>query len=435
MKTAERVDREPIAIVGMSCRLPGANDPDALWKMVVDLKEGVVEYPGGRTPDLDAFYRRAGMPDGPASSRGGFLPDIDKFDAAFFEISPREAAWLDPQQRLLLEAGWEALEDAGIPLEALPNDETGVFVGVWVNEYERHATANAPVAEFFLITGGPLYGASSRLAYQFDLRGPDICVNAACGSSLVAVHLAVRSLRAGECTVALAGGVNVLVRHELTQAYSRSQMLSADGRCKFGDATADGFVRSDGVGMLVLKRLSDARRDGDRILAIIRGTAMANDGRGSGLLATPSAAGQRHAMVDSLADAGLAPHSVDYVEAHGTGTRAGDPIEISAIASVFGREGNGSGACRIGSVKSNIGHTESASGVASIIRTVQALRHRRFPATLHVNQPNPAIDWETAGVMLEREGRLEVADACFRFLPVRAALDLAGFDEMDIFAH
>jgi acyl transferase domain-containing protein/NADPH:quinone reductase-like Zn-dependent oxidoreductase/NAD(P)-dependent dehydrogenase (short-subunit alcohol dehydrogenase family)/acyl carrier protein len=404
MKTAERVDREPIAIVGMSCRLPGANGPDALWKMVVDLKEGVVEYPGGRTPDLDAFYRRAGMPDGPASSRGGFLPDIDKFDAAFFEISPREAAWLDPQQRLLLEAGWEALEDAGIPLEALPNDETGVFVGVWVNEYERHATANAPVAEFFLITGGPLYGASSRLAYQFDLRGPDICVNAACGSSLVAVHLAVRSLRAGECTVALAGGVNVLVRHELTQAYSRSQMLSADGRCKFGDATADGFVRSDGVGMLVLKRLSDARRDGDRTLAIIRGTAMANDGRGSGLLATPSAAGQRHAMIDALADAGLAPHSVDYVEAHGTGTRAGDPIEISAIASVFGREGNGSGACRIGSVKSNIGHTESAAGVASIIRTVQALRRRRFPATLHVNQPNPAIDWETAGVMLEREG-------------------------------
>jgi acyl transferase domain-containing protein/NADPH:quinone reductase-like Zn-dependent oxidoreductase/NAD(P)-dependent dehydrogenase (short-subunit alcohol dehydrogenase family)/acyl carrier protein len=404
MTTPERVDREPIAIIGMSCRLPGANDPDALWKMVAERKEGVAEYPGGRTPDLDAFYRRAGMPDGPVSSRGGFLPDIDKFDAAFFEISPREAEWLDPQQRLLLEAGWEALEDAGIPLEALPNEQTGVFAGVWVNEYERHAAASAPVAEFFLITGGPLYGASSRLAYQFDLRGPDISVNAACGSSLVAIHLAVRSLRSGECSVALAGGVNVLVRHELTQAYSRSQMLSPDGRCKFGDATADGFVRSDGAGMLVLKRLSDARRDGNRILAVIRGTAMANDGRGSGLLATPSAAGQRHAMLDALADAGLAPHDLDYVEAHGTGTRAGDPIEISAIASVFGRAGNGSQPCRIGSLKSNIGHTESAAGVASIIRTVQALRHRKFPATLHVNEPNPAIDWEAAGVMLERAG-------------------------------
>ena len=404
MDAAKTSAQEPIAIIGMGCRLPGANDPEFLWTMTLDRGEGVTEYPGGRTPELDAFYRRVGLSDGPVSIRGGFLPEIDKFDAAFFEMSPREAEWLDPQQRLLLEVTWETLEDAGISLNALARRKTGVFVGVWLNEYERHAEALAPVAEFFLITGGPLYGTSSRLAFQFDLRGPDISVNAACGSSLVAVHLATRSLRSGECSVALAGGVNVVVRHEITQAYSRSQMLSPDGRCKYGDASADGFVRSDGVGMLVLKRLSDAERDGDRILAVIRGTAMANDGQGSGLLATPSAAGQRQAMLDALADAGLDAASVDLVEAHGTGTRAGDPIEISAIASVFGRSGAGIEPCRISSVKSNIGHTESAAGVASIIRTVQALRYGRFPATLHVQEPNPAIDWKTVGVALELEG-------------------------------
>jgi acyl transferase domain-containing protein/NADPH:quinone reductase-like Zn-dependent oxidoreductase/acyl carrier protein len=404
MKTLPNDDREPIAIIGMSCRVPGAHDPDALWTMVVEQREGITEYPGGRTPELDAFYRRAGMPDGPASSRGGFLPDVDKFDADFFEISPREAEWLDPQQRLLLEAAWEVLEDAGIPLEVLKKEKTGVYVGVWVNDYERHAEANAPVAELLLVTGGPLYGTSSRIAFQFDLRGPDVSVNAACGSSLVAIHLATRSLRSGECSVALAGGVNVVIRHEITQAFSRSKMLSPDGRCKFGDATADGFVRSDGVGMLLLKRLSDAQRDGDRILAVIRGTAIANDGRGSGLLATPSEAGQRQAMIDALADGGVSADSVDYVEAHGTGTRAGDPIEISAIAAVFGSRRNGAQPCRIASVKSNIGHTESAAGVVSIIRVIQALRHRRYPATLHVGEPNPAIGWAGAGLTLERQG-------------------------------
>jgi acyl transferase domain-containing protein/NADPH:quinone reductase-like Zn-dependent oxidoreductase/NAD(P)-dependent dehydrogenase (short-subunit alcohol dehydrogenase family)/acyl carrier protein len=404
MNISANADREPIAIIGMSCRLPGAKDPDSLWAMVADRRESVAEYPGGRTPELDAFYRRAGMPDGPASSRGGFLPDIDKFDAAFFGISPREAEWLDPQQRLLLEAGWEALEDAGMTLEALAKEKGGVFVGIWNSDYELHATANSPVAEFFLITGGLLYGPSSRLAYQFDLSGPDVSVNASCGSSLVAVHLAARSLHSGECSLAFAGGVNVVVRHELTQAFSRAKMLSPDGRCKFGAAGADGFVRSEGVGMLLLKRLSDAQRDGDQVLALIRGTAMANDGRASGFLTTPSEAGQRRAMLGALADAGVDAGTVNYIEAHGTGTRAGDPVEISAIASVFGRRGKLVPPCRIGSVKSNIGHTESAAGVASIIRVVQALRHRRYPATLHVSEPTAEIDWETAGVMLERAG-------------------------------
>jgi acyl transferase domain-containing protein/NAD(P)-dependent dehydrogenase (short-subunit alcohol dehydrogenase family)/acyl carrier protein len=403
MSTVKDATPEPIAIVGMSCRFPGAEDPDALWKMVAERRESVTEYPGGRTPELDAFYRRAGMPDGPASIRGGFLPDIDKFDAGFFEVSPREAEWLDPQQRLLLEASWEALEDAGIPLRVLSREKTGVFIGVWLSEYEHHAKANAPVSEFFLITGGPLFGISSRISFQFDLRGPDISANAACGSSLVAVHLATQSLRSGECSVALAGGVNVQVRHECTQAFSRAKMLSPDGRCKFGAAGADGFVRSDGVGVLVLKRLSDAERDGDNVLALIRGTGMANDGRGSGLLATPSASGQREAMLAAVANSGLDPKTIDYVEAHGTGTRAGDPIELSAISSVFGRPDAPSDPCRTGSVKSNIGHTESAAGIAGIIRVVQAMKKEQFPVSLHAEELNPAIEWSSLGVRLVRE--------------------------------
>jgi acyl transferase domain-containing protein/NADPH:quinone reductase-like Zn-dependent oxidoreductase/NAD(P)-dependent dehydrogenase (short-subunit alcohol dehydrogenase family)/acyl carrier protein len=392
---------EPIAIVGMSCRFPGASDPEALWSLVSSRQESVLDYPGGRTPELDAFYLRAGLPDGPASSRGGFLPDVDRFDSAFFEISPREAEWLDPQQRLLLETGWEALEDAGIPLRSL--DRAGVFVGVWANEYERHATEHAPVTEFFNVTGGPLYGNSSRVAFQFNMRGPDVCVNAACGSSLVAVHLAVRSLRSGECSLALAGGANVLVRPEMTQAFSGAGMLSPEGRCKFGDESADGFVRSDGAGMLVLKRLSDALRDRDRVLALIRGTAVTNNGRSSGMLATPSPEGQERAMREALADAQVDPVSIDFVEAHGTGTRAGDPVEMAAMIEVFGRAALRTSPCRTASVKSNIGHTESAAGVASIIRTVQAMGRHRFPASLHVKNLNPQIDW-AAGVSLEREG-------------------------------
>jgi acyl transferase domain-containing protein/NADPH:quinone reductase-like Zn-dependent oxidoreductase/NAD(P)-dependent dehydrogenase (short-subunit alcohol dehydrogenase family)/acyl carrier protein len=393
--------QEPIAIIGMSCRFPGASNPEALWKLVVDRQEGTTGYPGGRTPELDAFYTRVGMPDGPASIRGGFLPDIDRFDAAFFEISPREAEWLDPQQRLLLETGWEALEDAGVPVGGL--DRAGVFVGVWVSEYERHSTEHSPAAEFFNITGGPLYGASSRLAFQFSMRGPDVSVNAACCSSLVAVHLAVRSLRAGECSLALAGGANALVRPEITQALSRAGMLSPDGRCKFGAATADGFVRSDGAGMLVLKRLPDAVRDRDRVLAIIRGTAVTNNGRSSGFLATPSSEGQQRAMLEALTDGAVDPRTVDYVEAHGTGTRAGDPIELTALAAVYGQRRTVP--CRTASVKSNIGHTESAAGVAGIIRTVEAMRRKQIPPTLHAQELTSEIDWDAMGIVLEREGR------------------------------
>lgn len=392
---------EPIAIIGMSCRFPGAPDPDALWELVSRRQESVVDYPAGRTPELDAFYLRAGMPDGPASTRGGFLSDIGLFDAAFFEISPREAEWLDPQQRLLLETGWEALEDAGIPLHAL--ERAGVFVGVWSNDYDRHATEHAPLVDFFNVTGNALFGDSSRVSFQFNMRGPDVSVNAACSSSFAAVHLAVRSLRSGECSVALAGGANLIVRPETTQALSRAGVLSPEGKCRFGDIGADGYVRSDGAGMLVLKRLSDALRDKDRVLALVRGSAVTNSGKSSGSLARPSADGQKRAMREALADAELDAATIDFVEAHGTGTRTGDVLELEAMIEVFGHATGRKSPCRTASIKSNIGHAESAAGISAIVRTVQAMRHRRFPATLHVKELNPKIDW-AAGVILEREG-------------------------------
>jgi acyl transferase domain-containing protein len=402
MKPARKPGGEPIAIIGMSGRFPGAPDPAALWKLVADKRDGLAEYPGGRSQQLDAFYEQAGAANRPPTRRGGFLPDADKFDAAFFAITPREAEWTDPQQRLLLEIAFEAVEDAGQSLDALAGSRTGVFIGAWTNDYEVHANANSQAADFFNLTGGPIYGASSRIAYQFDLRGPEVSVNAASAASLAAVHLATRSLRAGECSLALSGGVNMIFRHEQTQAFSRANMLAGDGRCKFGDARADGIVRSEGMGLLVLRRLSDAAREGDRILGLILGTALTNGGRGGGSISTPSEAGQRQAMLDALDDAGAEPASIQYVEAHGTGSRAGDPVELAAIGSVYG--GGRSSPCRTGSVKSNIGHAESAAGVAGIIKTLQAFQHRLFPPTLHVERPNPAIDWASSGIVLEQQG-------------------------------
>ena len=404
MKPDRKPGGEPIAIIGMSGRFPGAPDPATLWKLVADKRDGLAEYPGGRSPQLDAFYGQAGAANRPPSRRGGFLPRADKFDAAFFAMTPREAEWTDPQQRLLLEVAFEAVEDAGLSLESLAGSRTGVFIGAWTNDYEVHANANSQAADFFNLTGGPIYGTSSRIAYQFDLRGPEVSVNAASAASLAAVHLATRSLRAGECSLALTGGVNMIFRHEQTQAFSRANMLAGDGRCKFGDARADGIVRSEGVGLLVLRRLSDAVREGDRILGLILGTALTNGGRGGGSISTPSEAGQRQAMLDALDDAGAEPASIQYVEAHGTGSRAGDPVELAAIASVYGGGCGRSSPCRTGSVKSNIGHAESAAGVAGIIKTLQAFQHRLFPPTLHVERPNPAIDWASSGIVLEQQG-------------------------------
>lgn len=395
---------EPIAIIGMGSRFPGAGDPDALWNAVAEKRDCTGDFSGGRSAQLDAFYSRAGQANRPPTSRGGFLPDVDLFDAAFFEIAPREARWMDPQQRLLLEVAWEALEDAGQPLEVISGSRTAVFAGIWTNDYEIHANANSQVTDFFNVTGGPTYAASGRIAYQFDLRGPDLSVHGACAASLVAVHLAVRSLRSGESSMALAGGVNLILRHEETQAMQQAGILAKNGRCKFGDASSDGIVRSEGVGIVVLKRLSDAQRDGDSILGLILGTDVTHSGRSGGSLTMPSGSGEQEAMRRALADAGVVPASIEYVEAHGTGSRAGDPVELAAIASVYGGADRSTKPCLVGSVKSNIGHAESAAGVAGLIKAVQALRYKQFPATLHVREPNSAIDWESAGIQLSREG-------------------------------
>jgi acyl transferase domain-containing protein len=406
MSNAERAAPEPIAIIGIGSRFPGAPDADELWKAIREGRDCTINFPGGRSAELEAFYGEAGAAGRPPTRRGGFLRDVDAFDADFFQISPREAEWMDPQQRLLLEVAWEAIENAGQSLEMLRGSKTGVFVGIWTNDYEIHANANSPTTDFFNVTGAVPYAASGRIAYQFDLRGPDLSVNAACAASLVAVHLAVRSLRSGESSMALAGGVNLIFRHEETQAFNHAGMLAKDGHCKFGDARADGIVRSEGAGIVVLKRLSDAQRDGDSIFGLIVGTAVANSGRASGSLTLPSGAGERQVMLAAIADAGISPGSIQYVEAHGTGSRAGDPVELAAIASVFGGADRASEPCLVGSVKSNIGHAESAAGVAGIIKTVHALRHGMFPPTLHVEQPNPAIEWASSGIALAREASI-----------------------------
>jgi acyl transferase domain-containing protein len=403
MKSADTTASGKIAIIGMASRFPAAQDAEGLWKAISEKRDCLADFSGGRTRELDHFYALAGTPEGPPTRRGGFLADFDKFDAQFFQIAPREAEWMDPQQRLLLEVAWEALEAAGQTLEALNGSNTGVFMGIWTNDYDLHAKLNAPAVDFFSLTGGPLYAAAGRIAHQFDLRGPDVSVNAASAASLVAIHLAVRSLRSGESSMALAGGVNMIFRDEQSRAFLRAGMLAEDGSCKFGAAGTDGIVRSEGAAVLVLKNLSDAQRDGDPVLGLILGTAVTNSGKSGGSLTTPSESAQRTTMLDALADAGVEPASVDYVEAHGTGSRAGDPVELAAIASVFGGP-NRVSPCRVGSVKSNIGHTESAAGVAGVVKMVQALRHRTFPPTLYAERPNPTIDWASSGVVLESEG-------------------------------
>ena len=393
--------REPIAIVGIGCRFPGASDVESFWRNVRDGVETVEEYSGGRFAHLDSVYAADAVSAGSiASRRGGFLHDLDRFDASFFGISPREAALLDPQQRLLLEVTWEAMEDAGIPAGKLAGTRTGVYVGMWTSDYESCVYDLSPELDFYATTGGGRYPASGRLAYFFDLRGPNLTVDTACSSSLVAVHLACQSLRSGESETAFAGGVNVILRPEITQTYSAAQMLSPDGRCKFGDASANGYVRSEGAGILVLKPLSRAMADGDRIYALIRGSAVNNDGRSSGLLISPSRDGQEAMLRSALRDARVTADDVDYIEAHGTGTAAGDPVEIETIGRVMAT-GTRVRPCAIGSVKTNFGHTESAAGVAGLIKTALSLQRGILPASLHLQQPNPAIGWGQIPVAIQ----------------------------------
>jgi acyl transferase domain-containing protein/NADPH:quinone reductase-like Zn-dependent oxidoreductase/NAD(P)-dependent dehydrogenase (short-subunit alcohol dehydrogenase family)/acyl carrier protein len=402
--------QQPVAIVGMACRFGGAPNLAAYWDLLKHGREGTIDYPGGRTAGMDRFYAAAGAEFGPPSARAGFLDDIDCFDASFFAISPREAELMDPQQRVLLELTWDAFEDAGLTLHDLSSRRTGVFVGIWSNGYERVIDASAPVADLFSTVGNNFFGVSGRLAYSFDLKGPELAINTGCASSLTAIHQARAALLAGDCDIAIAAGTNILLRTDITQAFARAGLLAADGRCKFGDSAADGFVRSEGAGVVVLKRLADARPDGDRVYAIIRGSAVNNNGARSVSLTQPSERGQSSVVRDAIESAGMSTAGIDYIEAHGTGTVTGDRIELTALSELLGHAPNREAPCRIGSVKSNIGHTEAAAGVAGVIKTALALHHRFLPPTLHVNEPNPEIDWPRSGLTLQTNGEPWVSE-------------------------
>ncbi|MGO9895164.1 MAG: SDR family NAD(P)-dependent oxidoreductase [Bryobacteraceae bacterium] len=334
---------------------------------------------------------------------GGFLEQIEMFDAAFFGISPREADRVDPQQRLLLEVAWEALEDAGQPLERLAGSLTGVFVGLWLNDYEARLFADPAVVDFYMTTGTGRYSASGRLSYVLALEGPSLTIDTACSSSLVAVHLACQSLRRNECSLALAGGANVILQPHISIAYSQSKMMAPDGRCKFGDAGANGYVRSEGAGIVVLKPLSNALADGDPVYAVIRGSAVNNDGRTSGYMTTPAREGQERMLRLAYRDAGLSPCQVRYVEAHGTGTIAGDPVEVTALGNVLSPDRPPGRTCYIGSVKTNFGHTEGAAGIAGLIKAALVLKHRMVPPNLHLRELNPAIAWNDYPLVIPRE--------------------------------
>ncbi|MBK8096662.1 MAG: SDR family NAD(P)-dependent oxidoreductase [Planctomycetes bacterium] len=423
--TATTHDGEPIAIVGMACRFPGeCSDLDAFWRLLDDGREAIDEPPPGRWPMDELFDPDPAAPGRIYTRRGGFLPAIGDFDAAFFGISPVEATMLDPQQRLLLEVAWHTLEDAGVTPAQLHGDAPGVFVGMRASEYFQSQCARLPAdSDAWYATGNAISTAAGRLSYFLGFRGPCFALDTACSGSLVAVHQAIRSLRSGECRAALAGGVNTLIDPLSSVGLCRARMLAPDGRCKTFDAAADGYVRAEGCGLVLLMREADALARGLRVHALIRGTAINQDGRTGGLT-VPHGPSQEAVIRAALADARLTADDIDYVEAHGTGTSLGDPIEVQALDAVFAGRRAAGRPLLVGSVKTNIGHLEAAAGISGLLKAVLALQNGRLPAHRNLQRPNPHIDWTRTEIEVVTEGR---AWPQRNGAPARAGVSSFGF--------
>jgi len=391
---------EPIAIIGIGCRFPGAHGPEAFWQLLREGVDAITEVPAARFT-LDAFYDPDPATPGKINTRwGGFLDQVDQFDPHFFGISPREALRMDPQQRLLLEATWEALEDAGQVPDRLTGTRTGVFIGISTNDYSRIQFSDLSCIDAYAGTGNAMSIAANRISYLFDFRGPSIAIDTACSSSLVAIHLACCSLQNGESTLALAGGVNLILSPAITINFTKAGAMAPDGRCKAFDARANGYVRSEGAGLVVLKPLSSALADGDPIYAVIRGSALNQDGRSNGLMA-PNPLAQEDVLREAYRRAGVSPGQVQYVEAHGTGTFLGDPIEAKALGTVLAMDRPPEQPCALGSVKTNLGHLEAAAGVAGLIKVALALNHLEIPPSLHFLEPNPHIPFDELSLRVQ----------------------------------
>ena len=393
--------REPIAIIGIGCRFPGANNPEDFWQLLRDGVDAITEVPTHRWEMESLDANDPNTPELASRRMGGFLEQVDQFDADFFGISPLEAISMDPQQRLLLEVAWEALEDAGKIPKQLAGTPTAVFIGISPREYAQILFENS-IDNPYTVTGTSISIAANRISYFFDFRGPSLAINTACSSSLVAVDLACRSLWNGEVSLALAGGVNLTLLPQGTRSLARAGMLSANGRCKTFDAAADGYVRGEGAGIVVLKPLSQALTDGDPIYAVIRGSAVNQDGRSNGITA-PNPQAQEAVLRFAYGQAGISPSLVQYVEAHGTGTSLGDPIEMKALGAVLTQERHPDNYCAVGSVKTNIGHLEAAAGIAGLIKVALSLKHQQIPPSLHFQKPNPYIPFNKLPLRVQQK--------------------------------
>ncbi len=425
-RSAVDVDARSVAVIGLACRFPGAAGADQLWELVRDGVDATSETPPERY-DVDALYSPRPGPGLIGGRRAGYVDGVAEFDAEFFEMSPTEAAELDPQQRLLLMTAWEALEDAGQPPDELAGSRTGVFVGNTHGHYldlQFRQGLHAVTPSMFNNYRSLL---PSRLSYVFDLRGPSVLVDTACSSSLVAVHMAVQSLRAGDSSLALAAGVNLKLLPDGEVLMTQMGTLARDGQSKFGDASADGFAPSDGVGVVVLKPLAEALADGDRVRAVIQGSAVSNDGRTSGSLLAPSVAGQTQVLRWAYQDAGVSPADVDFVEAHGVGSPTLDPVEFSALGDVLGAGRPSDRPCFVGSVKPNIGHPEAAGGIAGLIKTVLCLEHGQVPRSLHFGTPNPLIAWDELPLVVPTK----LAELPDRGRPVIAGVSAQGASSLN----